>query len=112
MMFNTEVLETGPTVEVKAEKVVNVEAQKGKEKVIDDIEGDDVNKDTTSSSSSSEEEVDETERLQRIQEATEQEKLLRKRKRQEKEDDDAYVPSPEHVSESQSLAGSRKKAGA
>ncbi|XP_021975476.1 cilia- and flagella-associated protein 251-like [Helianthus annuus] len=65
-------------------QAVNVEAQK--EKVIDDIEGDDVDKDTTSSSSSSEDEVDEAERLRRIQEATEKEKLLRKRKRQEKED--------------------------
>ncbi|XP_035837260.1 muscle M-line assembly protein unc-89-like [Helianthus annuus] len=111
MMFNIEVLESGPTVEV--EQVVNIEAQKGKEKVIDDIEGDDVDKSTTSSSSSSEEEVvDETERLRRIQEATEKEKLLRKRKRQEKDDDDAYVPSPEHVSESQSPASGRKKGGA
>ncbi|XP_022003910.1 uncharacterized protein LOC110901387 [Helianthus annuus] len=62
LLFDTEVLETGPTVEVEAERVVNVEAQKGKDKVIDDIEGDDVDKDTTSSSSSSDEEVvDETE---------------------------------------------------
>ncbi|XP_035840181.1 fibrous sheath CABYR-binding protein-like [Helianthus annuus] len=112
LLFDTEVLETGPTVEVEAEHVVNVEAQKGKDKVIDDIKEDDVDKDTTSSSSSSEEEVDETERLRRIQEATKQEKLLRKRKRQEKDDDDAYVPSPEHVSESQSPPGGRKKAGA
>ncbi|XP_022024180.1 glutamic acid-rich protein-like [Helianthus annuus] len=106
------VQKTGPTVEAEVEHVVNVEAQKGKDKVVDDNEGDDVDKDTTSSSSSSEEEVDETERLRRIQEATEQEKLLRKRKRQEKDDDDVYVPSPEHVSESQSPPGGRKKAGA
>ncbi|XP_035835797.1 fibrous sheath CABYR-binding protein-like [Helianthus annuus] len=112
LLFNTEVLETGPTVEVETEHIVNVEAQKGKDKVIDDIEGDDVDKDTTSSTSSSEEEVDETECLRRIQEATEQEKLLRKRKRQEKDDDDAYVPSLEHVSESQSPPGGKKKAGA
>ncbi|XP_022032569.1 bromodomain-containing protein 4-like [Helianthus annuus] len=71
-----------------------VDAQK--EKVADDIEGDDVNKSTRSSSSSSEDEIDE----------------LRKRKRQEK-DDDAYIPSPEHVSESQSTpSGGRKKVGA
>ncbi|XP_022003443.1 interaptin-like [Helianthus annuus] len=105
LLFDTDVLETGPTMEVEAEHVVNVESQKGKDKVIDDIEGYDVDKDTTSSSSSSEEEVDETERLRRIQEATKQEKLLRKRKRQEKDDDEAYVPSLEHVSESQSPPG-------
>ncbi|XP_035845283.1 glutamic acid-rich protein-like [Helianthus annuus] len=112
MLFDTDVLETGPSVEVEAEHVVEVEAEqvKGKGKVIDDIEGGDVNKDTTSSSSSSDEEVvDETERLRRIQEATEQEKLLKKRKRQEKDDDDVYVPSPEHVSESQSPPGGKKK---
>ncbi|XP_022003489.1 serrate RNA effector molecule homolog [Helianthus annuus] len=102
LMFDTEVLETGPTVEVEVEHVVTVEAQKGKDKVVDDIEGDDVDKDTTSSSSSSDEEiVDETEHRKRIQEEIEKEKQLRKRKRQEKDDDDVYVPSPEHVSESQ-----------
>ncbi|XP_035835773.1 pollen-specific leucine-rich repeat extensin-like protein 1 [Helianthus annuus] len=110
MMFNVDVLETGPTVTAEVDQVVNVEA--GKEKVVDDIEGDDVVKSTTSSSSSSDDEIDETERLRRVQEATKQEKLLRKRKRQEKDDDEAYVPSPEHVSESQSPAGGRKKAGA
>ncbi|KAJ0588571.1 hypothetical protein HanIR_Chr04g0176151 [Helianthus annuus] len=112
LLFDTEVLETGPTVEAEVEHVVNVKAQKGKDKVVDDIEGDDVDKDTTSSSSSSEEEVDESERLRKVQEAIEQEKLLRKRKRQEKDDDDAYIPSPEHVSESQSPPSGRKKAGA
>ncbi|XP_022023974.1 trichohyalin-like [Helianthus annuus] len=101
LMFNVDVLET--------EQAVNVEAQK--EKVIDDIEGDDVDKDTTSSSSSSEDEVDEVERLRRIREAIEKEKLLRKRKRQEKEDA-PYVPSPQHVSDSQSPSSGRKKAGA
>ncbi|KAJ0668970.1 hypothetical protein HanPI659440_Chr17g0695691 [Helianthus annuus] len=80
-----------------SEQAVNVEAEK--EKVLDDFEGDDVNKSTTSSSSSSDEEIDENERLRRIQEATEKEKQLRKMERQEK-DDSAYVPSPEHVSES------------
>ncbi|XP_022040467.1 fibrous sheath CABYR-binding protein-like [Helianthus annuus] len=90
------------------EQAANVDAEK--EKVIDDVEGD-VNKSTTSSSSSSDEEIDETERLRRIQEATEKEKQLRKRKRQEK-DDAAYIPSPEHVSESQSPSSGKKKAGA
>ncbi|KAF5781111.1 hypothetical protein HanXRQr2_Chr11g0479681 [Helianthus annuus] len=109
-LFDTDVLETGPTVVADVDKAANVEAQKGKGKVIDDVEGDDVDKSTTSSSSSSDEEVvDETERLRRIQEETEKEKLLRKRKRQKKDDDDAYVPSPEHVSESQSPPGGRKK---
>ncbi|XP_021985880.1 bromodomain-containing protein 4-like [Helianthus annuus] len=75
-------------------------------------EGDDVNKSTTSSSSSSEDDIDETERLKRIQEEIAKERQLRKRKRQEK-DDDAYIPSPEHVSESQSTpSGGRKKTGA
>ncbi|MFS8007602.1 hypothetical protein Hanom_Chr14g01262971 [Helianthus anomalus] len=67
-----------------------------KEKAANDVEGDDVNKSTTSSSSSSEDKIDETERLKRIQEETAKEKQLRKRKRQEK-DDAAYVPSPEHI---------------
>ncbi|XP_022024231.1 neurofilament medium polypeptide-like [Helianthus annuus] len=53
----------------------------------------------------------EAEKEKRIQEAIEKEKQLRKRKRQEK-DDDAYVPSTEHVSESQSPSSGRKKAGA
>ncbi|XP_021975048.1 proteoglycan 4-like [Helianthus annuus] len=82
-----------------------------KEKVIDDVEGDDVDKSNTSSSSSSDDEIDETERLRRIQEETEKEKHLRKRKRQKK-DDAAYIPSPEHVSESQSRSGGKKKVGA
>ncbi|XP_021991552.1 uncharacterized protein LOC110888329 [Helianthus annuus] len=89
-------------------QAANVEAEK--EKVIDDVEGDDVNKSTTSSSSS-DDEIDETERLKRIQEATEKEKQLRKRNRQEK-DDAAYIPSPAHVSESQSPSSGKKKAGA
>ncbi|XP_035838866.1 formin-like protein 5 [Helianthus annuus] len=50
--------------------------------------------------------------LKRIQAETEKEKLLRKRKRQEKEDA-PYVPSPQHVSGSQTPPSSgRKKAGA
>ncbi|XP_022007736.1 proteoglycan 4-like [Helianthus annuus] len=92
-----------------SEQAVNVEAEK--EKVLDDVEGDDINKSTTSSSSSSDDEIDEAERLRRIQEATEKEKQLRKRKRQEK-DDAAYIPSLEHVSESQSPSSGKKKAGA
>ncbi|MFS7909928.1 hypothetical protein Hanom_Chr02g00100361 [Helianthus anomalus] len=95
--------------ELEVEQAASKEVEK--EKVIDDIEGDDVDKSTTSSSSSSEDEIYENERLRRIQEATEKEKQLRKRKRQEK-DDAAYVPSPEHVSESQSPSSGRKKAGA
>ncbi|XP_021990854.1 caldesmon-like [Helianthus annuus] len=96
--------------DLEAEQAVNVEAPK--EKVIDDIESDDVNKSTTRSSSSSDDEIDETERLKRIQAETEKEKLLRKRKRQEKEDA-PYVPSPQHVSESQTPpSGGRKKVGA
>ncbi|XP_022040089.1 transcriptional regulator ATRX homolog [Helianthus annuus] len=92
-----------------SEQAANVEAEK--EKVIDDVEGDDVNKSTKSSSSSSDEEIDETKSLRRIQEATEKEKQLRKRKRQEK-DDASYDPSPEHVSESQSPSSGKKKTGA
>ncbi|XP_022003158.1 muscle M-line assembly protein unc-89-like [Helianthus annuus] len=46
-LFDTDVLETGPTVVADVDKVVNVEVQKGKEKIVDDVEGDDVNKDTT-----------------------------------------------------------------
>ncbi|XP_035842235.1 glutamic acid-rich protein-like [Helianthus annuus] len=107
-LFDSDILETGPTVVADVDKAANVEAQKGKGKITDDIEGDDVDKSTTSSSSY-EEVVDETERLRRIQEETEKEKLLKKRKRQEKDDDDAYVPSPEHVSESQSPPGGKKK---
>ncbi|KAM0038158.1 hypothetical protein Hdeb2414_s0013g00411601 [Helianthus debilis subsp. tardiflorus] len=53
-----------------------------------------------SSSSSSKEEIDETERAKRIQAEIEKEKQL-KRKRREEKDDDVYVPSPEHVLESQ-----------
>ncbi|XP_035845816.1 uncharacterized protein DDB_G0284459-like [Helianthus annuus] len=86
-----------------------VDAQKGK--AADDIEGDDVNKSTTSSSSSSEDEIDEVEREKRIQEEIAKERQLRKRKRQEK-DDDAYIPSPEHVSESQSTPSGGRKNGA
>ncbi|MFS7977072.1 hypothetical protein Hanom_Chr10g00899871 [Helianthus anomalus] len=51
----------------KKDKAV-VDAQK--EKAADDVEGDDVNKSTTSSSSSSEDEINETKRLKRIQEET------------------------------------------
>ncbi|KAM0064955.1 hypothetical protein Hdeb2414_s0003g00109111 [Helianthus debilis subsp. tardiflorus] len=79
------------------------------EKAVGD-EGDDVEK---SSSSSSEGEVDEIERATRIQAEIEKEKQL-KRKRREEKDDDVYVPSPEHVIESQTppSSGGRKKASA
>ncbi|XP_022018855.1 glutamic acid-rich protein-like [Helianthus annuus] len=111
-LFDTDVLETGPEIVADVNKVVNIESQKEKEKIVEDVEGDDVNKDTTSSSSSSDDGIDEIESRKRIQEEIEKEKLLRKRKRQEKDDDDVYVPSPEHVSGSQSPPGGRKKAGA
>ncbi|XP_021985530.1 RNA-binding protein 33-like [Helianthus annuus] len=111
-LFDRDVLETGPKIVADVNKVVNVESQKEKEKIVEDVEGDDVNKDTTSSSSSSDDGIDEIESQKRIQEEIEKEKLLRKRKRQEKDDDDVYVPSPEHVSGSQSPPGGRKKAGA
>ncbi|XP_021985043.1 serine/arginine repetitive matrix protein 1-like [Helianthus annuus] len=93
-------------------QTVTSDIQKEKKKVIDGIEGDDVDKDTTSSSSSSEDEVvDEFERQRRINEEIENERLLRKRKRQEADDDAPYVPSPEHVAESQSTPKVRRKAG-
>ncbi|XP_021979553.1 uncharacterized protein PF13_0277-like [Helianthus annuus] len=111
-LFDADVLETGPEIVADVNKVVNVESQKEKEKIVEDVEVDDVNKDTSSSSSSSDDGIDEIESRKRIQEEIEKEKLLRKRKRQEKDDDDVYVPSPEHVSGSQSPPGGRKKAGA
>ncbi|XP_021975361.1 glutamic acid-rich protein-like [Helianthus annuus] len=71
-----------------------------------------VGADEDKSSSSSESEVDETERMKRIQAEIEKEKQLKRKRRQEK-DDDVYVPSPEHVTESQTpLSGGRKKASA
>ncbi|XP_022031735.1 BAG domain-containing protein Samui-like [Helianthus annuus] len=111
VLFDTDVLETGPEVVVNVEQVVDVEAQKEKEKVVDDIEGDDVDRSTTSSSSSSDGGIEDIESRKRIQEEIEKEKLLRKTKRQEKDDDDVYVPSPEHVSGSQSSPRVRKKVG-
>ncbi|XP_022007594.1 troponin T, skeletal muscle-like [Helianthus annuus] len=111
VLFDTDVLETGPEIVADVDKVVNVESQKEKEKIVDDVEGDDVDKSTTSSSSSSDDGIDEIESRKRIQEEIEKEKLLRKRKREEKDDDDVYVPSPEHVSGSQSSQRVRKKAG-
>ncbi|XP_035830851.1 intracellular protein transport protein USO1-like [Helianthus annuus] len=111
VLFDTDVLETGPEIVADVNKVVNVESQKEKEKIVEDIEGDDVDKSTTSSSSSSDDGIDEIESRKRIQEEIETEKLLRKRKRQEKDDDDVYVPSSEHVLGSQSSPRVRKKAG-
>ncbi|KAJ0829147.1 hypothetical protein HanLR1_Chr00c0030g0695341 [Helianthus annuus] len=102
-MLNTDVFETGPEV------VADVDKEKGK--LADDVEGDDVDKDTTSSSSSSEfEMIDPRESERRRKEELEKEKLLRKRKRAEKEDE-AYVPSPEHEASSKitKKAGGRKK---
>ncbi|KAJ0542476.1 hypothetical protein HanOQP8_Chr09g0324931 [Helianthus annuus] len=111
VLIDIDMLETGPDFVANVVQTVTAEVQKEKEKVIDDIEGDDVDKDTTSSSSSSDDEVvDEAERQRRMKEEIEKEKLLRKRKRQEKDDDAPYVPSPEHVSESQSTPRGRKKA--
>ncbi|MFS7967126.1 hypothetical protein Hanom_Chr09g00782101 [Helianthus anomalus] len=112
LLFDADVLETGPDFFANVVQTVTAEIQKEKEKVIDDIEGDDVDKDTTSSSSSSDEEVvDENERQRRMKEEIEKEKLLRKRKRLEKDDDAPYVPSPKHVTESQSTPKVRRKAG-
>ncbi|KAJ0618980.1 hypothetical protein HanHA89_Chr02g0066181 [Helianthus annuus] len=102
-MLNTDVFETG------SEIVADVD--KEKDKLVDDLEGDDVDKDTTSSSSSSEfEMVDPRESEKRIREELEKEKLLKKRKRAEKEDE-LYVPSPEHEASSRvtKKAGGRKK---
>ncbi|XP_022031498.1 intracellular protein transport protein USO1-like [Helianthus annuus] len=88
-----------------------VDIQQEREKVVEDVEGDDVDKDTTSSSSGSVfEVVDAKERERRMREEVEKEKLLRKRKREEKEDA-PYEPSPEHVSASQSTPKGKKKAG-
>ncbi|MFS7909558.1 hypothetical protein Hanom_Chr02g00095971 [Helianthus anomalus] len=102
-VLDTDVFETGPEV------VADVD--KEKEKIVDDIEGDDVDKDTTSSSSMSEYEmVDTRESEKRMREELEKEKMLRKRKRAEKEDE-LYVPSPEHVSASKSSSRITKKAG-
>ncbi|XP_022009660.1 uncharacterized protein LOC110908707 [Helianthus annuus] len=91
-------------------QTVTSDIQKEKEKVLDDVEGDDVDKDTTSSSSSSEDEmIDEVEHERRMREEIEKGKLIKKRKRQEQEDA-PYVPSLEHVSESQSTPKGHKKA--
>ncbi|MFS7961982.1 hypothetical protein Hanom_Chr08g00721321 [Helianthus anomalus] len=93
------------------DRQVTSEVQKEKEKVIDNVEGDDVDKDTTSSSSGSVfEVVDALEREKRMREEIQKEKLLRKRRREEKEDA-PYEPSPEHISASQSTPKSKKKAG-
>ncbi|KAJ0430939.1 hypothetical protein HanHA300_Chr17g0674781 [Helianthus annuus] len=112
VLIDIDMLETGPDFVANVVQTVTAEVQKEKEKVIDDIEGDDMDKDTTSSSSSSDDEVvDENERQRRMKEEIEKEKLLRKRKRLEKDDDAPYVPSPEHVTESQSTPKVRRKAG-
>ncbi|MFS7953049.1 hypothetical protein Hanom_Chr07g00614071 [Helianthus anomalus] len=80
-----------------------------KEKAAGEKEGDDGHK---SSTSSSDEEIDESERTRRIQAEIAKEKQL-KRKRREEKDDDLYIPSPEHVIESQMPpSGGRKKTSA
>ncbi|MFS7980559.1 hypothetical protein Hanom_Chr10g00940841 [Helianthus anomalus] len=112
-LFDINMLETRPEYVANVVQSVTAEVQKEKEKIVDDIEGDDVDKDTTSSSSSSDDEVvDENERQRRMKEEIEKENLFRKRKRLEKDDDAPYVPSPEHVTESQSTPKVRRKAGA
>ncbi|KAM0057676.1 hypothetical protein Hdeb2414_s0005g00161121 [Helianthus debilis subsp. tardiflorus] len=75
-----------------------------------DVEGNDGDK---SSSSSSDEKIDENERAKRIQAEIEKEKQLKRKRRQEKEDD-VYVPSPKHVTDSQThpSSGERKKISA
>ncbi|KAJ0637752.1 hypothetical protein HanOQP8_Chr17g0677461 [Helianthus annuus] len=72
-------------------------------------EGDDVEK----SSSSSDLEFIETESLKRIKADIEKEKE-KKRKRREEKDDDLYIPSPEHVKDTQTppSSGGRKKSNA
>ncbi|MFS7948966.1 hypothetical protein Hanom_Chr06g00566011 [Helianthus anomalus] len=81
----------------------------GKEKEAGEKEGNDGDK---SASSSSDKEIDETEREKRIQAEIAKEKQL-KRKRREEKDEFLYVPSPEHVIESQTPpSGGRKKASA
>ncbi|MFS7977150.1 hypothetical protein Hanom_Chr10g00900731 [Helianthus anomalus] len=78
------------------EVLKNIDYQLEIEKVAD--EG--VNADEDKSSSSSESEVNENERAKRIQAEIAKEKQLKRKRREEKEDD-VYVPSPEHVTESQ-----------
>ncbi|KAJ0764984.1 hypothetical protein HanPI659440_Chr08g0298391 [Helianthus annuus] len=107
--INEDVFTTNPDFVENVVQTVTSEIQK--EKLVEDIEGDDVDKDTTSSSSSSEDEVvDEFEHQRRLEEEIANERMLRKRKRLEEDDDEPYVPSPEYVSESQSSAKGRKKA--
>ncbi|MFS7963128.1 hypothetical protein Hanom_Chr08g00734501 [Helianthus anomalus] len=108
--MNAELFTTDTDFVENVVQTVTSDIQKEKEKVIDDIEGDDMDKDKTSSSGSSEDEVvDEFERQRRMEEEIENERILRKRKRQEVDDDVPYVPSPEHISGSQSTPRGRKK---
>ncbi|MFS7903908.1 hypothetical protein Hanom_Chr01g00029731 [Helianthus anomalus] len=80
-----------------------------KEKEAGEKEGDEGDK---SSSSSSESEVDETERMKRVQAEIVKERQLKRKRREEKEDD-LYIPSPEHVIESQTPpSGGGKKTSA
>ncbi|MFS8002420.1 hypothetical protein Hanom_Chr13g01201881 [Helianthus anomalus] len=94
--INEDVFTTNPDFVENVVHTVTSEIQK--EKLVENIEGDDVDKDTTSSSSLSDfEMVDARESERRLREELEKEKLLRKRKRYEKEDE-PYIPSPENVS--------------
>ncbi|MFS7903103.1 hypothetical protein Hanom_Chr01g00020051 [Helianthus anomalus] len=78
--INEDVFTTNPDFVENVVQTVTPEIQK--EKLVDDIEGDNVDKDTTSSSSSSEDEVvDEFERQRRLEEEIANERMLRKRKR-------------------------------
>ncbi|MFS7966310.1 hypothetical protein Hanom_Chr09g00772331 [Helianthus anomalus] len=107
--INTDLFTTNTDFVENVVQTVTSDIQK--EKLVDDIEGDEVDKDTISFSSSLEDEVvDEFERQRRLEEEIANERILRKRKRLEEDDDEPYVPSPEHVSESQSTARGRKKA--
>ncbi|MFS7947236.1 hypothetical protein Hanom_Chr06g00545771 [Helianthus anomalus] len=80
------------------------------EKTVDDVEGDDGDK---SSSSSFDEEIDETERARKVKAEIEKEKQLKSKRKEDKEDE-LYNPSPEHVIESQTpqSSGGRKKQSA
>ncbi|KAJ0524745.1 hypothetical protein HanHA300_Chr09g0304121 [Helianthus annuus] len=106
--INEDVFTTNPDFVENIVQTVTSEIQK--EKMVENIEGDDVDKDTTSSSSMSDfEMVDTRESEKRMREEVEKEKLLRKRKRDEKEDE-PYIPSPEHVLASKSTPRVKRKA--
>ncbi|KAM0070555.1 hypothetical protein Hdeb2414_s0001g00014511 [Helianthus debilis subsp. tardiflorus] len=99
--------------ETRNEWFLKEEKKKRSRKTTPKAAGEEGGNEEESSSSSSEEEIDETERAKRIQAEIEKEKHLKIKRREEK-DDDVYVPSPEHVIESQTPPsfGGRKKASA